>query len=409
MANIQRFVTHLFLGSAFAMVLASCGGGSGGTAVAITDTSLGISTATDSSTAPLAGTDTGQWDGTGGGGGSDGGGGAGDGEFIQFNFNPTTLKLNYTVINSQYGIKGQTGTLSLTPDSTNGGYKIAGSPAVNQGNIYVSKTGQVTGSLPVVIGASTVYMVFNGTRYKDAVTDLTQLAGTYFYGASFRRASNGQSPSTEWGNLRIRTDGTGRICSLAAYSDTCSNGFEIKVAVDNPATPALVKFTTSDYRSLVGYMLAKKNSSGRGVATVDMSFSDQSGNRFTGAVYALQTIVGDSFNPNTYRGSWTIVGTDPLSPRNASTGFIQLQSNTYKQHDTVGGSDCTSTQFNDNGSISNASTYPGMGLASGPGRSAWLIPMSDNFFVAIGADTSGTGGLSLVRRYSVTPIGAGPC
>ena len=386
-----------------ALVLASCGGG--GTATTV-DAGLVISTSTDASTAVLAGTDTGLWDGAGGGGGSDGGGGAGDGEFLQFNFKPTsatTAIFSWTVLNSQYGIKGQTGSMSLTADSF-GGYKVAGGPILQQGNIYVSKTGQVTGSVPLQIGATTVYMIFNGTRYKDTVADLTQVAGDYFYGASFRRASDGLDPSTEYGTLRIRADGTARICSVSAYSDTCASGFDLKVAVDNPSDPKVLKFTTSDYRNLLGYAVGKKNSSGKMTSSMDISYSNQSGQRYTGSVYSMQ--MSGSYNPNAYPGSWAGVGTDPSSGvRNASTGFLRINSGgtSFNQHDTSGGTNCTvisNPSRNDQGSMGNASTFPGIGFAqSSPPNTgfSYIIPMSDNFLVAISATS--TGGLALIRRY----------
>ena len=212
------------LSAGLTALLVSCGGGGGGGGTTTTPAgpTLTISEATDTSTAPLLGTDTGQWDGSGGGGGSDGGGGAGDGEFLQFHFQPTgttTAVFSWTVLKSEYGITGQTGTMSLSADSF-GGYKATG-PAAQQGNIFIAKSGLVTGSVPLKIGTNTVYMLFNGMRYKDVVTGLALVAGDYFYGASFRQASNGLNPSTEWGTMRINADGTGRICSLAAYSDTC--------------------------------------------------------------------------------------------------------------------------------------------------------------------------------------------
>ena len=431
--HTQRFLSLRLgvvslLALVFAAMLASCGGG-GGTAAStpaapVLENSLGISTATDTSTAALAGNGDGRWDGSGGGGGSDGGGGAGDGEFVQFNFKPNgtaTAVFSWTVINSQYGIKGQTGTMNLTADLNNGGYAVintvtfanltVASDPTKQGNLFLSKSGQISGSLPLRIGSSTVYTLFNGTRYKDAVADLAQAAGTYFYGMSSRQASDGLHPETEFGTMKINADGTGRICSQAAYSDTCGpNGIPIKLTVDSTA---IFKMVSTDTRNVLGYVLPRKNVNGVNTATIDLSFNDSSGNKRTGAVYAMA--LGGTFNPASITGAWTNVSNDPTSSaRNASTGFVRLFNGTtssvsYVQHDTSGGiggaADCANPNFNDNGGGGLApASYPGIGYiqssssGSVPGH---VIPMGPDFFVVAGVGNGGGGnGLSVVRKYS---------
>jgi hypothetical protein len=85
-------------------------------------------------------------------GGADGDGSGGDGEVINLKVNFTSLRGTWTVVASAYGIQGQTGTFTLQRDNANGGYRFLHAGGVVQNNLRVSRSGYITGSVPLRIG-----------------------------------------------------------------------------------------------------------------------------------------------------------------------------------------------------------------------------------------------------------------
>ena len=407
---------------ALATLLVSCGGGSG--TAAPTDGPLSISTATDTLTTAFAGTGGGYWDGAGGdgggGGGADGGGGAGDGEFVQFHIDFGTLKFSWTVLRSEYGIAGQTGSLNLVKDLSNGGYKAIGTGA-EQANIFVSKAGQVTGSIPLVVGGSTVYMTYNAMRYKDAVTNFNQVAGTYVLVAIIRSVNTGANPETTVGTININNDGTGRFCPESGYSDTCNNGFPVTVGFDDPANPKLIKVTSSDAHALIGYGVTRTNDQNVQTAFLDISFTDNSLGRRTGNV-AMAKLSTINFNPANFTGAWYYAAIDTGSTsRSMGTGQASFNGTTYKTLDSGGSTTCNSSNpAFDQGTIGNASTYESTFTSAGylfsafPGGNpspAIMIPISTDLLAIArsGTTTPGDhGNYALLRRYNTNP-GVAPC
>jgi hypothetical protein len=389
--------------------------------------SLGITIASDVAAGSLAGNGNGLWDGAGGsdsGGGSDGGGGAGDGEFIQFNFKPSvasalslpTATFTWKVLKSEYGIAGQTGTMVLTADPAGGGYSVQTATFANataavdplkQGNIYVALSGDINGSVPVKIGTATVYMVFNGKRYKDILGTPSQVAGDYFYGQTYREGSTGLNPATDFGTLRINADGSGRICSQATISNTC--GFVVTIAADDPANPRVLKFTSGAPQNLLGYALIK-STAGKLSGTMDASFGSTT--KFTGAYYFAQ--MTGTFAASAITGEWNAVSTDPNSAsRTAVVGYVRHSAATasttnYTNHEKFGGGDCSasSTAYNGQGTTQNASSFPGVGLLTRTNLSvaaSYVVPLSPDLFVKAQPSSSGTGNgtVSIHRKYTV--------
>ena len=404
-----------------ASMLASCGGGGGGASAPVASSSLTISFAADTLTGALGGDGAGLWDGSGGGGGADGGGGAGDGEFVQFHIDFTSLKFSWTVLRSEYGIAGQTGSLDLVKDSASfGGYRAATGPGAQQANIFVSRSGQVTGSIPLQVGGTTIYMAYNAVRYKDAVSTLAQVAGTYGIGALVRDANTGANPATSVGTLKLNADGSGRLCPETGYSDACANGFNVAIAYDNPSDPKLLKITSSDAHAMVGYGLGRTNDKGVQTAVMDISFVDDHGARKTGAIYAAK-LSSINFVPSDYSGAWYYSVIDLGSgSRSTGTGRLSFKSDsTWKSQDT-GGFDCANPQWFDSGVMGNATVYePTAGSlgyinSSSPGGNPnpyILIPLSSDLLALVrkGDSTAGNhGNFGLLRRYS-TDITKAPC
>lgn len=253
---------HALLPSAFAvtLLLSACGGGGGGgtttpsvTLVPAGQINLALADGFVSPSGVLGGTEgTGLWDGGGGssdsGGSADAGGSAGDGEFvkvsIKFPGNTGNGTLKWTILRSAYGLENTSGpTLDLQPDTSGaGGYKVVGG-GTNQSNIFVSKSGQISGSLPLPI-SSGPNSVFVGTRFNDSTaTTLATYAGTYNYVAVSATKGTGTLAQVDSGIVFFANDGKGRICpnqnGVLAYSPTCAEGLDIVGKFDSTANNVL--------------------------------------------------------------------------------------------------------------------------------------------------------------------------
>lgn len=328
-------------------ILTACGGGGGGSAG---DTNAVATTPTTASTSPnlalaavdnftftgaLAGTGTGLWSGTEGasdGGDGDGGGAAGDGEFVKLNMKfpfagSSTGTLKWTVLRSQYGITGKTGSLTITQDRSGaGGYKVTAVDGVaanvrpTQGNFFVSASGQINGTLPLPIGINNRVKdaLFNGVRFTDAknsATDFSLVAGQFRFGAMDAIAGTGGEADVKVGVLNLDAKGRGRIClGSFSYADNCSNGLDIVASFDDPAVRNVIQFvhapsqsTASNFTTFNMLAVARKFDSGDGISlTGDFTIADKlSSKTRTGALYASRST---SLTPTSLIGAWNFKG-----------------------------------------------------------------------------------------------------
>jgi len=306
--------------------------------------------------------------------------------------------------------------MRLTPDPAGGGYSIQTATFANtttlvdankQGNVYVALSGDVSGSVPVKIGTATVYMLFNGKRYKDILGTPSLAAGDYFFGQTYREAATGNNPSTDYGTLRINANGTGRICSQVAYSNSCSGGLDVTIESDDPASPRVLKFTTGAPHNFLGYALIK-NANGKLTGTMDASFGSTT--RYTGAYYFAQ--MTGTFVASAITGEWNAISTDPTSAsRTSIVGFVRHSGSTssstsYTSHEKFGANDCNpgSTAYNGAGSTQNASSYPGVGLLTRTNLAvagSYVVSLSPDLFVKAQPAGSGSGTVSIHRKYTV--------
>ena len=349
----NTFLIRTALSSACIVLLASCGGGGGGSSTpAPPSTSLELALS-DTFTKTFDGTGFGVWSSAGGGDGGtgDGGGGAGDGEFvkikIQFPYaGQPNGTLTWTILKSQYGIAGSTGVLTFKQDAAvlpggtggQGGYIVTGSTvngvvktvSAKQSNIFISKNGLVTTSLPLPIGTGTD-AAFSGIRFLDATTpQLADYAGQYVYVRLFADVGTGANKDVDGGVINLNADGTGRVCDgVTAYSPTCTDGFDITsaftdsshnvVAISVSAAQS-VPFASSIHPvSGTGFFVAKKFGTNSISFTADLTVLQNDNTTVTGALYASRITGASPVNLASLVGSYNITGTviagGPLGPQ----------------------------------------------------------------------------------------------
>jgi hypothetical protein len=154
-------------------------------------------------------------------GGADGDGSAGDGEVINLKVNFTTLRGTWTVAASAYGIQGQSGVFTLARDTVNGGYRFLHSGSVAQNNLRVSRSGYITGSVPLRINGREQQSKFIVPVNRVGGGTLASAAGLYnVVWVSQAPGLNG-SFNTVGGGMNLAADGAVRICPFAAFSATC--------------------------------------------------------------------------------------------------------------------------------------------------------------------------------------------
>ena len=413
--------------------LTACGGGGGGGTTTVADAKLGISTAADTFKGSFGGDGLGQWDGAGGdgggGGAGDGGGGAGDGEFIGFTIDFGAKTFTYKVLRSQFGVSPSwTNTLNLTPDNVNGGY-TATSTGSTQPNLFLSKSGLVTGQIPLPIGTGGTLKLstFAGARYKSAPTDLTVFAGDYAYGGMTKEVVTKANANVEHGVFRIDASGTsGRLCPDAnTFTPSCANGFPFTVAFDDPANPRVLKFTSSEAHQLSGYAVASRNATtGAVTMTIDITaVSQDPGNpRITGALYAttIDPTLAVNAGSFAYAGSWSIVSTATDQTVGAGKASFSTSA-TFKY--ASNGSACPGTAGADPNNSGTGVILSGTTLdpnlkgafvfsnSTATGSTTVGVPAGPDLMILVETDNtnSGLGSLTVLRRYNLLPGQGGAC
>jgi hypothetical protein len=334
MRRVTWFGFVLF--SLSAALLTSCGGGGGSsTPAASINTTLVALNLADTFTTPLTGSG-GRWTGDGlatDGGFADAGGGAGDGEFIKVHVNfpysgHPNGALTWTVLRSQYGINGATGTLTIQADPTSsgsatgnfGGYLVTASvvngvsQAVSAGQqkIFVSSNGLITGTVPLPIGGGSD-VAFTVTRFAEAPnTSIANVAGQYAFASMYAAAGTGANPEVGHGVININADGTGRICAYPAttYSASCSPGVDVLFSYLNSVTyPGVVQITLAPTQStstnttaLNSLMIFKSFGSGNRSFIADFANIQNGPN--TGVIYG--SLIGAiPVNPASYVGTFS--------------------------------------------------------------------------------------------------------
>ncbi len=421
--------------------LTACGGGGSGTAATApaapvtptvpTTTALALAL-NDTFTGVLQGSGTGLWSGDIGadGGSADGGGAAGDGEFVKVSMKfPSAASANgtltWTVLRSQFGIANSTGTLNIQRDTSGvGGYKVVGVNGVatavraTQGNFFVSTSGQLTGTLPLAVGAggSVKDSLFNGIRFNDAKstsTDMSEFAGQYGFGILTAAVGTGANPDVSGGIFNLNANGTGRICEGFVYSATCANGVDIVATFDDPTSRNLIRMVTATTQSqpianfaasgVNGLLVPRKFGTSGVSMTGDfvLTIASVPARTATGAAYASR--VGSSpINRADLVGAYSVTGRNILSNSStsnlAAVNFVGgvLKAGSRANGTTCGSSGSTLTP----GPLNSVVTITGGGSTT----SRYLIQLDADLavFIAPGEE------LALLRRYSTNPLAA-PC
>jgi hypothetical protein len=188
------------------------------------------------------------------------------GELIAVTANFAQGTYSWTVVQSSYGIAGQTGSGTLTAATTGGGYTMS-----NGGTLRVTQSGSIfVENLPLTVTSSTVYTGLAAQPPAQQAPTLADIAGTYAWGV-FAHAEGAKppysglndSPEVGWGTASINTSGTGRLCKSTAYSDTCANSSTITVtANDSRCASATNLFGVSIAGDFAGCAVLSSNGSG---------------------------------------------------------------------------------------------------------------------------------------------------
>jgi hypothetical protein len=333
------------------------------------------------------------------------------------------------VLRSQYGITGSVGVLSIQKDASGaGGYKVTGvtvnglaTPVrTNQGNFFVSTTGQLSGTLPLAIGAggSVKDVLFSGIRFKDAVSaaaDMSEYAGNYGFGLITADVGTGANVAIGAGVFNIAANGSGRLCGNASsYSASCTNGIDFVASFDDPATRNLLRLRTAASQSqpiAAGFktgldMLAvvRKFETSNISFTGDLVATGPGQTNRTGAIYASRFSAA-ARSPSTAIGAWNYTY---RSTKNAVPGGSAL----VAVADVGGVIKSRDGERNASGQCTNASGT----LTAGPGGSlaittaaavpvlSYFIPLDTDLAVVVETDAE----LGLARRFSTDPTKA-PC
>jgi hypothetical protein len=436
--------------------LAACGGGSSGGAGDVTATPAPAPAPTPTPTTPdaialeatdgflftgsLLGDGAGAWSGgDGGDGGSgDGGGGAGDGEFVKvsmkfpFTGQPTGT-LTWKVLRSQYGITGNTGTLSIEKDvATKGGYKItafngnAAAVRATQSNFFVSSSGQLSGTLPLPIGAGGAVKdaLFSGIRFLDAkskATDMSEVAGLYAAAAINAEVGTGAKPAVGFQIFKLNANGTGRACSYqtGTYSDTCTDGLDFVATFVDAANRHVIRFkeaTTQSQPIAAGRatsidMLAVVRKFGTDGASFTGDVVTSAAGRVsrTGAFYASR-IGATPRSLASMVGAWNYTGRDLNSSVSSSTQVaINFVNGDLKVTGSASGGGCQASASTITPSPLNVVLNVSVNvLDNDPQATKVMIPMDTDLAVFITTNSNRNNSVGMLRRYSTDPTKA-PC
>ena len=292
--------------------ITACGGGGGGViATSGGSTNPPTNSPTLANIAGLAGdvpglpltvSDNGGVSGASGDSGADGT--AGEGERVAITFNFAALTGNWRIVESAYGIAGQTGTFSMVLDSAKGGYRYVGATTA-QDNIFVSKAGVVTGSLPLRIKGVQRASKFVALLNSQLTSTLEGVAGTYNIGYTNQNPIDVYGFTTAIGSLRIKTDGSFRICPFAAYSDTCANlqGVTVTTGTLQPSSTETNRFNVSVNGKIEGVASAVNHSYGRTLIWDYIERNAANAITRTGSrIAAIQLVPAPS--TTIYQGNW---------------------------------------------------------------------------------------------------------
>ncbi|NVO07043.1 MAG: hypothetical protein HXX19_14480, partial [Rhodoferax sp.] len=345
----------------------------------------------------------------------------------------STGSIAWKVLRSQYGIGGTTGTLTIMEDTTSGkgGYKVTavnGSAAAvraTQGNFSVSATGQVTGTLPLAVGAGGAIkdVLYSGVRYADGTSstaaDFSDYVGIYGVAGISATAGTNASPDVFTGVLRLNSDGSGRFCGdTTSYSATCTDGINLQASYEYPTTPNVIHIKSTTTTGIAAgkpttvdlYAMVRKFGSGglnRSISGDFVTTGDSRGNR-TGSMYAalLNVAALDVSSSSSIIGAWDYtarnveVGGDGSYNAPAAINFVggQLKLNVpYKD------GNCTDTGRQ---RIFTAGPVTGAGtLTSTTYGAGYTFLLDDDLavFIVPGAE------IGFVRKFSTSPSAAGSC
>jgi hypothetical protein len=281
--------TKLLSVAALAALLTACGGGGGSTTPQAqaqkTDTTIAV--AASATKAALGATDLGTsttqvYDVA-----------ADIGDTWRITFNTATNAYSIEVLNTVYGLTsrsaGATGSYISTTTGNLTTYALSGSA----GSVSIdSRTKDISGKMTIGGKSSTVM----GTS--TAVSDLTKLAGDYnFLGAS-RNVSNGGSPESLAGQVKINSDGTATICvngtfttgsCAAVETSQTAEGVALELRKETGTGRIFVDFATAQYQNekTMGIINVQAGDLGP-VLIIDRFGHSPEGTLRTGVFYAVK-------------------------------------------------------------------------------------------------------------------------
>lgn len=302
---------------------------------------------------------------------------AGAGEILNFTVDTTALTYSYTVTESSYGLKGLTGSGTLTANS-DGSYTPSEFPT---SRIQVYQNGIMVGAVTLDINGQTIDAPVVGLS--SPITSVASLAGTYnFLGETCEgpeaSANMGVGVcNTVYGTLIIDSAGTYVACTGEDLTgdSTCSAGAktigEIVSAGDGlfEFNRDSTAFTAVDNAN---YLLASVAPNGQNVLIIDTNDSGAGGYGYGHLVGSTQTDTVDTVNAP---GTWT------WNANNGDSGTFDLTCSSA----TV----CTSSA---GPTITIGTPWAGLGEVANNGFNYYVLMAGSGVYVQAAAPSQGAVG-----------------
>jgi hypothetical protein len=302
---------------------------------------------------------------------------AGAGEILDFTVDTTALTYSYTVTESSYGLKGQTGSGTLTKNS-DGSYTPSQFPT---SKIQVYQNGIMVGAVEFTINGQTVNAPVVGLS--SPITTLASLAGTYnFLGETCEgptALAGVGACDTVVGTLIINSSGTYEACSgddLTTHP-SCASGTLTSGDVVS-AGNGLFQFNKTGTGFVAvdnaNYLLASAAPNGQNVLIIDTNDSSVGGYGYGHLVGSTQTSTVDTASAE---GTWT------WNANNGDSGTFDLTCSLP----TV----CTSSAVG-NPTVTVGTPWAGLGTVSNNGFDYHVLLAGTGVYVQAAAPSQPAGG-----------------
>jgi hypothetical protein len=278
-----------------------------------------------------------------------------------------------TVLQTQYGLTNASGTYT---QSTNGNFVTLTGANGSFTLVLDTRTKTIAGT--VTLGSKTSGV--SGSGYASP-SDLTKLAGDYFYIGTTRNAADGSSPGFVGGTFRVAANGTditlcdGGLINASGTCDAVAGGgtpTQVALTMVKNSTDGLthVQMSGSDF----GILSVQAGDRGA-VLVIDRFGLNQSGVMRTGVMYATkqQVLAGTELND-----TWSCVD------RGTAVGTVTINGTTLTTTLADGATDTETLYYNQ---VNGTSLSPANGIVTSVvngeavSDGVLILPLSSSLFV----------------------------